>query len=151
MKTSATETTEGFTLNISRTFNASREAVFDAWLNTDAISQWFAPDPTMVTKVDVLDAKEGGRYQFQMVAVDGETFIVTGEYVTIKRPEQLIFTWVWIHGDDKTEMLVTLNFIDKGETTEMQLTHERLPDQSSKDHHNQGWIGCFIRLAGVVE
>jgi glutathione S-transferase len=139
-------TNEVFTLNISRTFNAKREAVFDAWTNAEAICTWFAPDASMTTTVDQLELKQGGRYQFQMKEQEGDTFIVTGEYVVIKRPEQLIFTWQWIHGDDKAEMLVTLDFIDKGDTTELQLTHEKLPNVESRDHHNEGWNGCLVRL-----
>lgn len=137
---------EAYTLNISRTFNAQREAVFDAWTNAEAISNWFAPDASMTTIVDELELKTGSRYQFQMKDKDGKTYIVTGEYVSVKRPEQLIFTWQWIHGDDKEEMLVTLNFLDKGNATELQLTHEKLPSVESRDHHNEGWIGCLTRL-----
>ena len=137
---------EVFSLNISRTFNASREAVFDAWTNAEAISKWFSPDPSMTTVVDQLDLEPGGRYQFQMKETDGETYIVTGEYVSINRPEQLVFTWQWIHGDDKAEMLVTLDFIEKGGITELQLTHEKLPSAESRDHHNEGWNACLARL-----
>ena len=151
MTTISAETSEGFSLQINRTFNANREAVFDAWVCENAVSQWLAPDPGMIMKVETLDVREGGQYQFRMTNVERENFIVTGEYLTIKRPEELVFTWAWIHGDDKTVMLITLKFIDKGEGTEMQMTHERLPDQGSKDHHNEGWLACFNRLAKVVE
>ncbi len=141
---------EVYTLKMTRTFKASREAVFDAWTNAEAISQWLAPDPTMTITVDELDLKQGGRYQVQMQEQDGDTFIVTGEYVTINRPDQLVFSWQWIHGDDRAIMLVTLDFIEVDSGTEMRMTHEKLPSEESRDHHDQGWQGCFNRLEQVV-
>ena len=151
MNKNTTDSTEGFTLNLNRSFNATCEIVFDAWLNADVVSQWLAPDPGMIMIVEELDATVSGRYKFKMVAADGETFVVTGEYITINRPEQLVFTWAWVHGDDKTEMLITLNFIANSNVTEMQMIHEKLPDQESKDHHNEGWLACFDRLASVAD
>ena len=106
--------TELFTLEMSRTFNAPREAVFDAWTQAEAIRQWFISDPGMTSVVDELDLKPGGRYQFQMIQSNGEAYIVTGEYVSIRRPEQLAFTWQWTHGDMSDIMLVTLDFNRQG-------------------------------------
>lgn len=138
-------------LNINRSFMATREAVFDAWTNAEAICQWFAPDPSMITTVDQLDFKTDGRYQIQFKAQNGDTFIVHGEYVSINRPEQLIFTWQWTHEPNIPGMLVTLNFIAKGDTAELQLIHERLPNVASRDHHSDGWIGCLVRLEQLLE
>ena len=141
---------EILTLNINRNFNASREAVFDAWTTAEAICQWFAPDPTMTTTVEKLDLKVGGRYQFLMQEQSGDKFIVNGEYVSINRSEQLVFTWQWTHEPDIPGMLVTIDFIEKGEHTEMLLTHERLPNAASRDHHSEGWVGCFVRLEQLL-
>jgi len=137
---------EVFTINITRTFQAKREAVFDAWVNADTITQWFSPDPSMTTLVDKLEPKTGGGYQFQMINKDGEKFVITGKYVNFNRPEQLIFSWKWITGDDPTEMLVTLDFIDNGDMTELKLCHEKLPGKESMEHHDMGWNGCLVRL-----
>jgi len=150
MTTNAATSNQDFSLKMQRTFKASREAVFDAWTDAEALSQWFAPDSNMTTIVEQLDTKQDGYYQIKMINPNQETFIVRGQYITFLRPEQLIFTWTWIHGDDKSEMLITLDFIDNGDTTEMQLLQEKLPDESSKNHHQEGWIGCFIRLTEFV-
>lgn len=148
---SAVVADELFTLKINRTFDASCEVVFDAWTSAEAISAWFAPDPSMKSVVDELDLRVGGRYQFQMQEPEGDTYIVTGEYVNVDRPNQLVFTWQWIHGDDREIMMVTLDFIEQGDATELRLTHEKLPSKESRDHHNEGWVPCLARLAELVE
>lgn len=139
-----------YTLTINRSFDAPREVVFDAWTDADALAKWFAPDPKMLTVVDELDVKPGGRYQLQMQEQDGDTYIVTGEYVNIDRPNQLVFTWQWIHGDDRDIMLLTLDFKEQNGKTEMCMTHEKLPSAESRDHHDEGWQGCFNRLEQFV-
>ena len=143
-------TSEILTLNINRTFNATRDSVFEAWTNAEAICQWFAPDPSMITTVDELDLRVGGKYKFQMQEQSGDKFIVYGEYVSIDRPHQLVFSWQWTHEPELPGMLVTLDFIDKGETIELQLTHERLSSTGARDHHSEGWIGCLVRLEQLL-
>lgn len=41
---------------------------------------------------------------------------------------------------------MTVEFIDKGGSTEIVLTHEQFPDEHMRDEHNQGWNGCFDSL-----
>ena len=135
-----------FTLQLKRTFNAPREQVFAAWTEADALSRWFAPTDEFTTRVVELDVRVGGRYQFDMLTPEGEVHSVAGEYVAIAPPTQLVFTWAWINKEDTSEMLVTVDFLDKGDATELVLNHERLPDETSRDLHGEGWDGCLARL-----
>lgn len=144
-------TSNGFTLEIKRTFKASPHEVFDAWTKPEAICAWFAPSPDMTSEVDKLELTVGGKYQFKMIEPKGDTFIVAGEYIQISPPDELIFTWAWIHGDDKSEMLVSLNFKETNGNTELTLLQERLPTQEIKDLHNEGWTACLARLTEFVE
>lgn len=48
------------------------------------------------------------------------------------------------------EMLVTIDLAESDNKTELTLTHERLPDVESRDHHHQGWIGCLDNLEKLV-
>ncbi|VAW82917.1 hypothetical protein MNBD_GAMMA12-1915 [hydrothermal vent metagenome] len=142
---------KGFELKIKRIFEAPPQVIFDAWTNPQNLTQWFAPDPGMTVEIDKLELKEGGKYQFKMIEHDTETYIVVGEYLTISPPKQLIFTWKWVQGDDRTEMLVTLDFKNVNGNTELSLLHEKLPDEYAKDHHNQGWVAIFDRLSHIIK
>lgn len=65
--------------------------MFSAWIDAAMISKWFAPAEGFTTTVSELDLRVGGRYRFEMLAPDGETYIAIGEYISITSPAQLVF------------------------------------------------------------
>lgn len=138
-------------LRITRTFRARRERVFRAWTEPEALKRWFAPDDTFDTRVLHFDPRPGGRYRVDM-RKDDASHIVAGEYREVRPPERLVFTWKWEnHPERGTEdTIVTLEFYDQGESTELVLTHERFPDIAARDEHNKGWTGCLDRLGRYV-
>lgn len=135
-------------LRITRTFRASREKVFRAWTEPEALKRWFAPDDAFDTRVLHFDPRPGGRYRIDM-RKDDVSHIVAGEYREVNPPARLVFTWKWEnHPERGTEdTIVTLEFLDHGGSTELVLTHERFPDAAIRDDHNKGWTGCLDRLA----
>ena len=42
---------------------------------------------------------------------------------------------------------MTIEFASRGETTEVSVTHDLLPDQQSADDHTKGWTGTLESLA----
>jgi uncharacterized protein YndB with AHSA1/START domain len=66
--------------------------------------------------------------------------------------EKLVYTWSWESpGMDVGETLVTVEFIDKGEVTELVLTHERFPNAEAANKHTEGWSGCINNFVTLVE
>ncbi len=51
------------TLVLRRTFTASRQRVFRAWIEPEAVQHWFKPRGMSVT-VRSLDARVGGSFRF---------------------------------------------------------------------------------------
>lgn len=135
-----------YTLSIERTFNAPIEKVFNAWINTQALTKWFAPSDQMKTEVLKLDVNIGGQYCLKMVNDEGEEYVIAGEYISIQPNKELIFTWQWQSHEDSAEMLITLKFSKQGNKTNFTLLQERIPSQESRDEHNKGWDGCLARL-----
>lgn len=138
-------------LRITRTFRASREKVFRAWTEPEALKRWFAPDDAFDTRILHFDPRPGGRYRIDMRKGD-VSHIVAGEYREVNPPERLVFTWKWEnHPERGTEdTIVTLEFLDHGGSTELVLTHERFPDAAIRDDHNKGWTGCLDRLGVYI-
>jgi len=148
-------TTESQTsLQIKRTYRASREQVFRAWTNPEALKKWFGPTDDFKTPIAEIDLQVGGKYRIQMVAPNGEKHTVGGVYKEIRSPERLVFTWMWEAGvscggsdpEPTVETLVTLDFHELADQTEVVLTHERFPNVESRNKHNEGWAGCLSRL-----
>ncbi len=47
---------------------------------------------------------------------------------------------------EDTESLVTVQLIDRGNSTEMIFTHENFTTAKVRDSHQKGWDGCFDAL-----
>src|SRR5579863_4988096 len=79
----------GTTLVLRRTFKATRQQVFRAWITPRALESWMSFRGMAVT-VRSLDARVGGSFRFEVE--DGS--LITGTYLHIVPPEKLVFTWV---------------------------------------------------------
>lgn len=133
------------TLELRRTFNASKARVYAAWTNPEFVAKWFHPAEVMTTTVNTLNLQVGGQYQFTMHG-DGD-FVIGGTYQEIVPSEKLVFTWQWEGEEDTPPMLITLNFIEvDADNTEMILLHERFPKPEDRDNHEIGWEGTLVEL-----
>src|SRR3989338_996988 len=78
-------------LTIIRTFDAPREAVWDAWTRPSAWVEWYGK-PWDVPKDSVaMDVKVGGEWKSTTIA-DGNTIHFTGFYREVNKPERLVFS-----------------------------------------------------------
>jgi uncharacterized protein YndB with AHSA1/START domain len=137
------------TLTLRRTYNAPREKVFQAWIDPQALKQWYAPSDAFKTPVAQTDPKVGGRYRIEMIDPEGKRHCVVGRYEEVKPPERLVFTWAWEQDEHGTgdDTVVTLEFRDLGGRTELILTHERFASEKAREMHEHGHGGCLERLA----
>jgi uncharacterized protein YndB with AHSA1/START domain len=139
------------TLRLSRTLPAPREEVFRAWTDAKALERWFAPSDEFLTKVPILEVRPGGRYRVEMRKGDAN-HVAVGQYLEVRPPEKLVFTWKWETDADRgtEDTIVTVEFLDRGQSTEVVLTHERFPSAATRDDHGKGWTGCLERLGRYV-
>ena len=146
-------------LEIRRTFAAPREKVFRAWTEREGLERWMCRDvPTHDPQFLELDVRPGGRYAIEIKMPDGVVYLGQGTYREVKPPERLVFTWAWMRTPESktenlqtSESLVTVEFFDRGGSTEMVFTHWKLTGQESRDVHRKGWMGCFDVLAEYLK
>ena len=152
-KSAPADASSDLTLVITRTFDAPRERVFDAWLDPKAIAQWVGPR-SVKAEAQLLEPRVGGRYRIWMRGGDAKGPTVGGTYREIKRPERLVLSWAWEsdhpHGEKGHQTLITLAFRTVGTKTEMTMRHESFESKQSRDSHNQGWNASFDKLAEVL-
>jgi uncharacterized protein YndB with AHSA1/START domain len=129
-------------------YDASPELVFHAFTAPDVLTRWFSPGVEIQIDVLVHEVRPGGRYRFRYREPDGTVSIVAGEFRAIGPPTCLAFTWTWEPPDPHAgvETLVTVDILADGAGTMVVVTHERLPDQRSRDRHAQGWRSTLARL-----
>ena len=137
------------TLEVRRTFSASRTRVFNAWTSAEALKRWHAPGDAVVENATV-DFRVGGRYRVEMRGNDGSLHLVGGQYQEIDPPNRLVLTWRWENQQEGNESLVTVEFFERGGETEVVLTHSGLTTEPEREGHRHGWVGCLDKLAAAV-
>ena len=151
-----------FTLELRRTFPASREKVFAAWTDPQKLTKWMCRDvPTHEVSYRELDVRTGGRYVMEIHdSANGQVYIGSGIYKEVTPPQRLIFTWSWVKQapdgttspmHEEPETLVTVDFFVRDAATEVVLKHEGFFSQAAHDEHDGGWTGCFNVLAAFLE
>jgi uncharacterized protein YndB with AHSA1/START domain len=135
-------------LRISRVIKADRERVFRAWTEPAQMKQWSCPEGMNVAEAEV-DLTVGGRYLIRMESPEGKVHTAVGVYREIEAPSRLAYTWDWKE-ESIGETLVTVEFNDLGESTEVVLCHELFPNGEAKVGHEDGWLSCLNRLEGLL-
>jgi uncharacterized protein YndB with AHSA1/START domain len=141
---------QGESLRLTRIFRAPRSVVFRAWTEVEQLKRWFCPNEHWGLDVEV-DPRVGGTLRVVMKDPGAnQDHVVRGTFREVRPPERLVFTWRWEDRPGFPETLVTVEFRDRGEETEVVLTHEALPTPESRDRHTHGWSGCLDRLAKLL-
>ena len=85
-------------IEVRRRFAATPERVFDAWTVPAELCAWWSAGPSHRPGRADVDARVGGEYRLSMIDDDGVENVVGGEYVEVRRPKRLVFTWRWQEG-----------------------------------------------------
>jgi uncharacterized protein YndB with AHSA1/START domain len=152
-----TTSTEGRDLVLTRTINAPREQVFNAWTDPELLKQWFAPLPWR-TPVAEMDVRIGGSNLIVMRGPDGNEFPNRGVYLEVIKNERLVFTDAFTKAwepSDKPFITVELTFEDQGGKTKYtaRVHHWTVADREAHEKmgFHQGWAICADQLASLVE
>lgn len=138
-------------LEIRHVVGVPPEDAFDAWTTPELVEEWWGPHGYR-TEVLRLDAVEGGRFSFRMIAPSGATCPMSGTYTKVDRPRLLVFE-VTDHcvadmpGDVRPPSrpsLVEVRFEGRGESTEIILAQTGL-DADYRALANVGWSQSLQR------
>ena len=133
------------TVVVKRKIAAPAQQIFDAWLDPTALAEWMRPCSAREKRSDVkVDALEGGAFEIVMHVASGPVRH-TGVYQTIDAPRRLVFTRNSPHAG-QNDSLVTVDFRPDGKSTEVVITHERLPE-AARAGHTGGWTDILESLA----
>lgn len=133
-------------VRVTRSFEASAERVFDAWLDPAKAGKFlYATEEGEMVRVEI-DAREGGRYSIVERREDQDVEH-TGEYLEIDRPRRLVFTLQVPYYSPKVDR-VTVEIRTTDDGCELVLTHETSPEWA--DQSGEGWRMILDGLAGVT-
>ena len=137
---------------VKKVIRADRERVFDAWTNPEVMAHWYIGAPEGRAEATV-DLKVGGKFTNDMHIQGKSTCLPDqsaavkcyphhGEYLEIKRPERLVFSWNSLAVQNSV-VTVELRAVDNG--TEVTITHA-LPSIEQCAGHEQGWTHALTNL-----
>ncbi|WP_282607768.1 SRPBCC domain-containing protein [Pelagibius sp. Alg239-R121] len=134
-----------------RSYRATPEAVFDAWVNPSSLAKWFGP-PGFRAEVLSHDLRVGGLWRFLMKNDGGDAFHHFGTFIEIRPPHKLIFSWAseeqvegWRDANGKPT-LVTVELAPCQIGTEVTVTHEKLVSDFARQALFGGWNGGLLCL-----
>jgi uncharacterized protein YndB with AHSA1/START domain len=79
---------------MTRTFDAPRDLVFEAWTNPEHVRHWWGlRSATML--VCEADVRPGGSWRYVTTAGDGSEVPFTGVYLEVTPPERLVNTEIY--------------------------------------------------------
>jgi uncharacterized protein YndB with AHSA1/START domain len=79
-------------IQITRSFDAPRESVFDAWTKAEQVAEWWDPSRRRLARCEI-DLRPGGAFRFEhQKNADGSAHVFAGVYREITRPSRLVFT-----------------------------------------------------------
>ena len=134
-------------LEVRRTIRAPRQRVFDAWTKAEELKAWHAPGPLTVSFAEI-DLRPGGAYRIHMRTPDGVEHRVSGVYREVDPPKKLVYTWSWDGENVVKDSVVTLEFYERGNATEVVLRHA-IADDKERASHEQGWTSILDKLEGA--
>ena len=116
----ATQESETYSLELTHTFSAPRDKVFNAWTEGEQILQWFGSKGSKTLEATV-DLRVGGEWSMTHRLADGQKIMVHGTFREVVVPEKLVYTWSFSapeHGEVR-DSVVTVEFRERGEFTFM--------------------------------
>jgi uncharacterized protein YndB with AHSA1/START domain len=105
---------------LTRTFEAPRAAVFDAWTNAEHVKHWWDPSGVPLSSCEI-DLRPGGSFRW-VNSAHGAEHAFTGIYHEITPPERLVFT-VKI-SPSSPGALTELMFSEEGSQTKLTMSIE---------------------------
>ena len=134
-------------LEIKHFIQAPRDRVYAAWTDPAQLKKWFGPE-NIKTRDLTADVRVGGQFRWDCTDQDGRDVTISGEYRELQAGRKIVFTWRLEEDKDweNHSSIVTVEFFDREEGTEIRLTHEMLPTEPSRDDHEQGWKSVLNKL-----
>ncbi|CAN5438475.1 SRPBCC family protein [soil metagenome] len=121
---------------ITRTFDASASAVFDAWTTPEHVRKWWGSEDAPIVECDI-DLRVGGSWRYVVRGADGSEFAWHGTYREIDRTGRLVSTEVF-EGFPDAESVNTATLTENDGTTTLCITVLHSSKENRDGHLNSG-------------
>ena len=139
-------------VEVSRTFHASLETLWNAWTKAEDFKNWYGPKGFTIPSCEI-DLKVGGNHLWCMKSPDGREMYFTGSFKEIVPMERLVFSDTMSDADGSVlgmgELMpefmdVTVEFLPAGGKTTVTVSH--VGYGPGADYAAMGWEQAFDKL-----
>jgi uncharacterized protein YndB with AHSA1/START domain len=131
-------------LTLVRDIPAAPRAVFEAFLDTDALARIMCPAAGMIVRRVEVDARVGGSFLIVM-RIGEQDLPHRGEYLEIVPYERLSFTWLSHVAFAGSRVTLRFEPLANGHTR-LTLVHAGLRDEEIRRKHDGGWSHILQNL-----
>lgn len=135
--------TQTHTVTLERTFDATQEELYNAWIDPDIYKHWMNPAGIELV-VREWDAHEGGKVAFDMPQPDGNQNPQSGMFHVLDPYDRIVT------GEPDKSFMIEVKFIRADAGTTMRVTITGLPSEY-REPATEGWNVCLDRLEAVLE
>ena len=143
-------------LVITRTFDAPRALVFEAWSKPEHLTRWFGPTG-FTLPVCEMDFRVGGAMNVTMRAPDGQEYRSRSAFREIVVPERIVIEGALLgdDGEPQFEDRNTVTFEERGGKTIVTVTAEVIEIHDPRaaagiEGMEQGWNETLDRLEAYL-
>lgn len=151
-------------IELSREFDAPREALWAAWTDPKRFKRWYGPKTHEIVSSEI-DVRPGGSYLYCMRGPDGGEFWATGTYREVDPPSRLVLTEVTadeegnvvpmsdygMPGEEPMELEIEVTLEETGDgRTQMRLRASGFPGEEMSQGASMGWEQAFDKLAAAL-
>lgn len=163
-KTPSPNKSEAPLVEVTRTFTAPIEKVWEVWTKPELAKQWWGPENYSCPEAHI-DFREDGKYLLAMQGPDGAINWSGGKFKEIIPLEKIVYTdsftdknghpvsakSLGMPGNWPEKMTITVEFEKTGRgETRMHLAHQGIPKEMHDDCVN-GWSSSIDKMQKLVE
>ena len=138
-------------ITLHRVLTASPEKVYRAFIQSDALARWIAPDGFTCT-IHNMDVKIGGKFKMSFKNfTTGHSNSFGGEYLEIIANKKLVYTDVFDDENLVGTIKTTVILMPISCGTDLLITQENIPSIIPIEHCYLGWQQSLQYLAKLVE
>jgi uncharacterized protein YndB with AHSA1/START domain len=147
---------------VSRIIKAPRKAVYQAFLDRDALASWLPPE-TMTGNVHTFETRDGGKFRMSLTYQDPEhspggkttedTDTVQGIFAELVPNKKIVWVVKFESQDPEFagEMRITFGLVDIDGGTEVLVLCEDIPKGVRPEDNEMGCRSSLRKLAALLE
>lgn len=129
-------------IKVEKIFPVSKEQLYQAWTNPDALKKWWHPLNNELDNVEQ-DLRINGKVVYHFKNKNPDFAIkVDGEYLDVKENEKLVYTWNWLVSNKvnhEGNFKLSIQFLNDEVGCKLIVQQENLTEDEFIFPHELGW------------